>query len=116
MRPLAIITLFLLMLSGKAQSFEKLVILKEHLSENNSKVPSVGIQVNQFLDNCIYEHACGQFSTGAIRSFGVIKGLALTIDRRTRCSQLARSQFLPIRLNTKGLIKDHWNDYRIEAK
>lgn len=104
------------MLSGEAQSFEKLNLLKEHLSGNKSETPTPGIQINQFLDNCVYEHACGQFSGGAIRSFGVIKGFVLTIDRRTRCSQLARSQFLPIRLNSKGLIKDHWNDYRIETK
>lgn len=100
----------------KSQSFEKLDLLKEHLTVNNSETPSVGIQVHQFLDNCIYEHSCGQFSGGAIRNFGVIKGLALTIDRRTRCSQLARGQFLPIRMNSKGLVKDHWTDYSFETK
>lgn len=116
MRWLLVIPLVFSFAFSQAQSTEKLTLLSNHL--NSAKMQNEGnrIEIHQFLDTCIYDHVCGEFTGESIKEFGVVKGLALTLDRRLRCNQLARSQFLPIRINSQGKVIDHWKDYRFETE
>ena len=43
----------------------------------------------QFATNCPYEMSCSEFSKVAIRRYGLLKGVFLTSDRLTRCTQFA---------------------------
>ena len=43
----------------------------------------------QFATNCPYEVSCSEFSKVAIRRYGILKGIFLTSDRLTRCTQFA---------------------------
>ena len=43
----------------------------------------------QFATNCPYEISCSEFSKVAIRRYGFLKGIFLTSDRLTRCTQFA---------------------------
>ena len=43
----------------------------------------------QFATNCPYEVSCSEFSKVAIRRYGFLKGIFLTSDRLTRCTQFA---------------------------
>lgn len=115
MRILLVIACFVSFTLTQAQSAERLVLLTNHLSTEEPPKERK-IEVHQFLDTCIYDHVCGEFTGGSIREFGIVKGFALTIDRRLRCNQLAKSQFLPVRINQKGKVIDHWKDYRIETE
>lgn len=97
------------------QELDKTKILRNHLAQRTEKKEIATIQIPQFLDTCIYGEKCGEFCAGSIKEFGIIKGAFLTIDRRLRCNQLAKSQLLPVRFSEYGLVKDHWKNYRIET-
>lgn len=43
----------------------------------------------QFATNCPYEISCSEFSKVAIKRYGLLKGIFLTSDRLTRCTQFA---------------------------
>ncbi len=65
----------------------------------------------QILNDCIYEHSCSNFSEGAIRHFGIIKGTFLTADRLMRCNRASALYIAPVRFNNDNKIKDHWESY-----
>ncbi|MEQ9402831.1 MAG: membrane protein insertion efficiency factor YidD [Cyclobacteriaceae bacterium] len=115
MKNLFCVILLLLFFSSNAQSSETLKLLSDHLSPTQ-KINTGGIEVSQFLDNCIYDHKCGVFLKGSFREFGPVKGFFLSIDRRLRCTQIAKGQIPGIRINQKGEAMDHWKSYRFETK
>lgn len=69
----------------------------------------------QISAGCSYEISCSNFSKAAIREFGLVKGMALTADRLTRCSQLAAYDIITSDLDfEKQKVKDdlslyHWH-------
>jgi len=40
----------------------------------------------QISANCLYTPSCSEFSKDAIREYGVLKGVVLTVDRVNRCN------------------------------
>jgi len=60
----------------------------------------------QISASCVYETSCSRFSRIAIKKFGVIKGIALTADRLSRCTHSAAEETSPIYFNSKGKIRD----------
>ena len=47
---------------------------------------TVSVQIGA---NCPYEYSCSTFSKACITKYGIIKGIALTADRLTRCTRFA---------------------------
>lgn len=96
----------------QAQKYQNLSLLEGRLNE--VKVVDqreAFIEVNQFLDNCIFDEKCGVFLHHSFKHHGVIKGIFLSVDRRLRCTSLTKSQALPVRFNSQGYIIDHAEDY-----
>jgi len=56
--------------------------------------------------NCPYEISCSNFSKQCIQRYGLIKGVALTADRLTRCTQFTLIDLKPIQFNKKNKIVD----------
>lgn len=46
----------------------------------------------QLQADCAYELSCSNFSKQAIQYYGIIKGLALSADRLTRCNTMATQE------------------------
>lgn len=63
---------------------------------------------------CPYEISCSTFSGICIRKYGLLKGIALTADRLTRCTRLAFFDMAPgvDYSNSRGRIFDNPDDYR----
>lgn len=71
----------------------------------------------QLLSNCPYEISCSAFSKVSIQEFGFIKGVSLTADRLTRCTQFTMMDILPSQINdANGRIIDNTDKYRIKKK
>lgn len=71
----------------------------------------------QLLSNCPYEISCSAFSKACIQEFGFIKGIPLTADRLTRCTQFTMMDILPGQINEKnGKIIDNLDKYRLKKK
>lgn len=62
---------------------------------------------------CPYELSCSAFSKASIQEFGLVKGVALSADRLTRCTEFTMIDMKPSRLNEGGQsIKDSPIKYR----
>ncbi len=61
---------------------------------------------SQIAADCPYEISCSNFSKQSILEYGLIKGLALSADRLTRCTKLAAKDLHPLRINEKGMLID----------
>jgi putative component of membrane protein insertase Oxa1/YidC/SpoIIIJ protein YidD len=71
----------------------------------------------QLLTNCPYEISCSAFSKTSIQEFGFIKGIPLTADRLTRCTQFTLMDIFPSQINeTNGKIIDNIDKYRLSRK
>ncbi len=71
----------------------------------------------QLATNCPYEISCSAFSKVSIQEFGFIKGIPLTADRLTRCTQFTMMDILPSQINdTNGQIIDNTDKYRLKKK
>ncbi len=66
----------------------------------------------QISANCPYEITCSNFSKKCIQNYGLIKGIALTADRLTRCTQFTVIDLKPIQLNKNNKIIDPIEQYR----
>jgi putative component of membrane protein insertase Oxa1/YidC/SpoIIIJ protein YidD len=66
----------------------------------------------QLSAGCIYETSCSRFSRLAISEFGIIKGIALTTDRLTRCNRITAAGINRDRFNARGLVIDEPSMYR----
>lgn len=56
----------------------------------------------QLSADCLFELSCSRFSREAIRRFGLIKGVALSADRISRCNRLSATSLDPVRANASG--------------
>jgi putative component of membrane protein insertase Oxa1/YidC/SpoIIIJ protein YidD len=69
---------------------------------------------SQIAADCPYEISCSAFSKQSIQEFGLIKGLALSADRVTRCTKSSAKHIHPLRLSENGNIIDFPSYYRIK--
>lgn len=69
---------------------------------------------SQIAADCPYEVSCSAFSKQSIQEFGLIKGLALSADRLTRCTKSTIKQIHALRMNEKGNIIDFPSYYRLK--
>ncbi len=66
----------------------------------------------QLQSKCPYEISCSAFSKASIETFGLFKGVALSADRLTRCTQFTIIDILPSQINQRtGFIKDDPEKY-----
>jgi putative component of membrane protein insertase Oxa1/YidC/SpoIIIJ protein YidD len=65
----------------------------------------------QISVDCPYEINCSNFSKKCIQHFGLLKGVSLTADRLTRCSQFTLIDIKPIDFNNKNKIIDRIESY-----
>ncbi|MEZ4722993.1 MAG: membrane protein insertion efficiency factor YidD [Flavobacteriales bacterium] len=69
----------------------------------------------QLQSDCPYEISCSAFSKACIQEFGVLKGVALTADRLSRCTQFTIPDIDPSRFNPKNnKIIDPVEKYRVK--
>lgn len=66
----------------------------------------------QFSSKCGYEISCSNFSKRVIQEYGIIKGVALTADRLTRCTQFAAIDLNIVFLNEENKVIDNPEKYR----
>lgn len=66
----------------------------------------------QFSANCLFELSCSRFSRAAIQEYGIVKGLALTADRLSRCNRISATTINPFRLNEAGKVIDTPSMYK----
>ncbi|MEP7265164.1 MAG: membrane protein insertion efficiency factor YidD [Bacteroidota bacterium] len=63
--------------------------------------------------DCPYEISCSGFSRNSISTFGLIKGVALSADRLTRCTKSAAKEIHAVDFNAAGKIIDSPQEYRL---
>lgn len=67
----------------------------------------------QISSGCSYEVSCSEFSKCAIKEFGLVKGMALSADRMSRCNQLAAYDLIVSDLDfEKQKVRDDLSQYR----
>jgi len=67
----------------------------------------------QLQSHCPYEVSCSAFSKASIQEFGLIKGVALSADRLTRCTQFTLLDISPSQIHPgNGRIIDPLNKYQ----
>lgn len=124
MRGLIIVALLLFSLSSGAQNriadLSSIVKIEKSVPQSEKKSFFRGLLSiydrhvsEQIINDCIYEHSCSNFSQGAFRTYGLIKGYFLTFDRLTRCNRASSIQIAPVRINQNGKIRDHWSSYTL---
>ena len=69
---------------------------------------------SQIAADCPYEVSCSAFSKQSIQEFGLIKGLALSADRLTRCTKSTIKQIHALRISEKGALIDFPSYYRLK--
>ncbi len=69
---------------------------------------------SQIAADCPYEVSCSAFSKQSILEFGLIKGLALSADRVTRCTKSSIKQIHALRISENGNIIDFPSYYRLK--
>ena len=60
----------------------------------------------QLSATCVYEVSCSRFSRIAIKKYGIIKGIALTADRLSRCTKSTHQSTPAVFFTSKGKVKD----------
>lgn len=71
----------------------------------------------QISADCLYELSCSRFSRAAIHEFGIVKGIALTADRLSRCNRVAATSIELLRINPQtGRVVDVPAMYRVKMK
>lgn len=70
----------------------------------------------QISANCLYQQSCSGFSRAAIAEFGIVKGIALTADRLSRCNRVAATTINQFRVTESGKVYDLPIMYRLSAK
>ena len=66
----------------------------------------------QSSSNCPYDLSCSEFGRTAISQFGFIKGIPLTADRLTRCTQFTLMDLDDTDFNKHGQIRDPLERYK----
>jgi len=75
-----------------------------------------GVISPQIMQGCAFDPSCSAFSKQSIRSFGLVKGVALSADRLTRCTRLSSIDFHPVMFNENGKVNDKPEYYRLRSK
>lgn len=71
----------------------------------------------QLQSKCPYEISCSAFSKECIRQFGFVKGVALSADRLSRCTQFTMVDIRPSQINEEnGSIKDDVEKYKLRHR
>jgi uncharacterized protein len=68
----------------------------------------------QIMQGCAFDPSCSNFSRQCIRKFGVVKGVALSTDRLTRCTRLSAIDFHPVMFNPSGKVNDQPEFYSLK--
>lgn len=58
--------------------------------------PDIGIFRTKRLPTCVFYPTCSDYSTEAIKKYGAIKGMILTIKRIARCHPWQKNHFDPV--------------------
>lgn len=67
----------------------------------------------QLGSNCPYEISCSGFSKESIKEFGLLKGVALSADRLTRCNEFILMDLKSFNMNLNNKIIDSPSKYKI---
>jgi uncharacterized protein len=67
----------------------------------------------QFSSRCGYEISCSNFSKQVIQEYGLLKGVALTADRLTRCTPFAAIDLNTVFLNEENKVIDNPGKYKL---
>jgi uncharacterized protein len=70
----------------------------------------------QIMQGCLFHPSCSNFSKQSIRTFGLIKGVALSTDRLTRCTRLAAIDCHPVMFNEQGSVNDYPDYYKLRDR
>ena len=130
-KSLGVLIFMLLVLLVKAQSRDEIIMVKEldlttnefnsrkveYLFKNHKNIIIKYNPISLFFggmmyvyqkhisqvlgSSCPYEHSCSAFSVMCIKEFGLLKGVALTADRFTRCTSTAARDITEININPK---------------
>ena len=118
MKYLLLFALALTSLSALGQDIKSdLQLVKETIKLNLSTPSIKNVEwsknkiVNQFSNNCKFELSCSHFRNKVFSSYGLLKGTFLTLDRINRCDRITHATASPYRLNEKGKMIDHWQEY-----
>jgi putative component of membrane protein insertase Oxa1/YidC/SpoIIIJ protein YidD len=68
----------------------------------------------QIAVSCPYEINCSNFSKKCIQHYGLLKGIALTADRLTRCTQYTLIDLKNVQLNKNKKIIDPIEQYTLK--
>jgi uncharacterized protein len=68
----------------------------------------------QFSAICLYEQSCSRFSRASIQEYGLLKGVALTADRLSRCNRISATSINPFRITEAGKVIDSPKMYKNE--
>jgi putative component of membrane protein insertase Oxa1/YidC/SpoIIIJ protein YidD len=68
----------------------------------------------QISAGCAYEISCSNYSKQCIKHFGLVKGVALSTDRLTRCNRIASADFHPVFLTKNNKMIDFPEMYRLK--
>lgn len=69
---------------------------------------------SQISADCPYEISCSGFSRQVIRKYGILKGLALSSDRVTRCTKMSAQDLNQLDFNEQGKIIDDPAEYKLK--
>ena len=67
----------------------------------------------QISAGCAYDVSCSNFSKQSIHRFGLVKGIALSTDRLTRCNKIASADFHPVMINDHNKVIDTPEMYKL---
>jgi putative component of membrane protein insertase Oxa1/YidC/SpoIIIJ protein YidD len=68
----------------------------------------------QISAGCLYETSCSRFSRKALQEYGIIKGVALTADRLSRCNRISAAGISRDRYTASGQVVDEPSMYRFK--
>jgi putative component of membrane protein insertase Oxa1/YidC/SpoIIIJ protein YidD len=68
----------------------------------------------QISAGCLYETSCSRFSRKALQEYGIIKGVALTADRLSRCNRISAAGISRDRYTAAGQVIDEPSMYRFK--
>lgn len=121
MKKLLLLIFTLVSFYCEAQTQNDIALIEEEVlnkSFNQRRVNSRGLYAlyknhftDQIVNSCLYDQSCSTFSHGAIKNFGLIKGIFLTADRISRCNRITYAETHKAFIDTSGKIIDHWEDY-----
>lgn len=70
----------------------------------------------QLYAGCLYSPSCSAFSKDAIQEYGILKGVALSADRLTRCTPFIKFDLFYYSFNKNNKINDPVHIYHLDYK